>query len=127
VVGASRRVCIVTFQHARLPTRGLHQHALCLSPATVPLDAIGIRNGAIFKPGSSRSYGNTTKFRAQDHRAFFFFFFNRSPSGSRINEKKRAKTSSPAKIVPLKPPKEIHNDPIPPCAMETRPLDRLKA
>jgi hypothetical protein len=58
---------------------------------------------------------------------FFFFFFNRSPSGSRINEKKRAETGSPAKIVPLKPPKEIHNDPIPPCAMETRPLDRLKA
>jgi hypothetical protein len=35
--------------------------------------------------------------------------------------------SRPAKIVPLKPPKEIHNNPIPPCAMETRPLDRLKA
>jgi hypothetical protein len=33
----------------------------------------------------------------------------------------------PAKIIPLKPPKEIHNNPIPPCAMETRPLDRLKA
>jgi hypothetical protein len=55
------------------------------------------------------------------------FFFNRLPKGSRINEKGAQSASSPAKIVPLKPPKEIQSKTCPRCAMQQILNDRLKA
>jgi hypothetical protein len=55
------------------------------------------------------------------------FFFNRLPKGSRINEKGAQSASSPAKIVPLKPPKEIQSKTCPRCAMQQILNDRLTA
>jgi hypothetical protein len=43
------------------------------------------------------------------------FFLNLSPSGKRINEKSLRR---PAKIAPLKPPKEIQFKTCPRCAMQ---------
>jgi hypothetical protein len=53
------------------------------------------------------------------------FFLN--PSLQAMVSMKKAPLGSPAKIAPVKPPKEIHTNPTPRCAMQARLIDQPKA
>jgi hypothetical protein len=66
---------------------------------------------------------HSTKQQSQHDNKNFFL----NPSRQAMVSMKKVPRGSPAKIAPVKPPKEIHTNPTPRCAMQARLIDQPKA